>query len=382
MEKTKVVIIGGGVIGTSIAYHLAKKGCNDVILLEKDEVASGPSGRAAGEVTNFHLNETDMRMRAESFETIMNFAKDEEFCFHDIGFLRFFTEKEMESAYKKTIQLQKKIGIEGVKLITPKQCKDIVPDMNMDDVVGAVFRKEDGWIDPYLLTMAFSKRARAMGVDIRTKMKVKNIFVKYNRVRGVETENSIIKSEFVVNAGGGWSPQISRMAGVEIPVAPYRRQLLVIKPKEKIGYTVPNIIKYAASEEQGLFLRDDGHNRLAVVMHKGTGVGERKVNPDRFNRNYDLELVDQVGKELEYRFPRFADAEIVDGWACMYAITPDSKYIIDRVREVEGFIVCTGFCGCGIEVSPAAGKLVAELILEGKPKTIPDIREYSLERFA
>ena len=393
-DSVKVVIIGGGVSGTSVAYHLAERGFTDVLLLEKNRIASGSSGKSGGEVTHMGLEEPVCVLQNYSFSLFEKFEREGDIELHRLGMLMPDRQKDplyFKDALPLIIKTQKRVGSTVAELIGPEKCKKLIPDLkvkgirDLGDLERAIWAPKEAWLDAYILTMTYTKRSRGKGIDIRTDTEVTDIIVKNGKVQAVETSAGRVKCKYVVNAAGGWAAKIGDMAGVEVPIGTYRRQLLKIQTKEKKEYTMPMYLDESEGmqERGGLWIRDDIVGYIGSATHEIVGKMDKPVDPDKFDESYDYEHVIQMADKLEEFIPGFGDFEVVDGWSGLYSIAPDHIPIIDKVEDPKGFVICTGLRGEGIQFSPASGLLVSELILDGKITYIKDTSffAYSSERF-
>jgi sarcosine oxidase subunit beta len=369
IDKAYVVIIGGGVIGTSIAYHLAKKGCRDVVLIERDLLASGSTSRSAGGIRQQFSTEANIRISMESVKAFERFSEEmeAEIDFRQFGYLFLATDDEDWEDFKANVALQRSLGLK-VELLSPTEIEKLAPYLYLEDVIGGTFCETDGYADPYSVTMGYAKQARRMGVEIYLKTEALDIKVREGRVEGVVTSEGEIATLVVVNAAGPWAAEVGRMAGVEIPVQPYRRQIFVTAPFGELPERIPMIIDFAPS----FYFRREGAGILMGMTDK--------EEPPSFNINTDWEFLVKVVEQASYRSPILEKASIMRGWGGLYAVTPDDNPIIGKdIGGVRGFYCAVGFSGHGFMQSPAVGRIIAELILNGK--TTFDISQFRFERF-
>lgn len=393
-NSVKVVIIGGGVIGASVAYHLAERGCKDVLLLEKDGIAAHSSHKAAGQLYRGAMTDTTFEIILRCFSLYEKFHANGDIELHGNRILIPVREKDPEmlkTAVRSYPQMGERFGAAVAEYLDdPEKCFQAIPDLkttnirNLGNLEGALYTARDAWVDPYLMTMAYIKHARRMGVDIRTRVKVEDVIVEGGKVRGVETAAGRVKCEYVVNAAGGWASKIGEMAGLEMPVKPCRASLIKIQLKEEKEYEMGMYFDVFESmtERQGLWIRDDIVGYVAGGDHDPLGLGTT-VDPDDYNEGYTYEDVMKLADKLEEFMPGFGDFEVVDGWAGIYGNVGDANWLIDSVDNPEGFVICAGFCGEGIHASAAAGLLASELILDGKIKSVKDPSQwaYNTRRF-
>lgn len=373
IEHADVVIIGGGVNGASIAYHLAKRQCGTVMLLEKSGLADGSSGKSGGIIRQHYSNPVTIRMAIESRRFFERFDAEVDGCaeFVQNGFLLLVAEKEAE-ALQTNVALQRELGLD-VELVAPNQIEAFLPGISSDGVALAAYEPSAGYADPYGVVTAFAKRAKQLGVTIHIGRRVTGIDVHEGAVRGVETDLGTIRTPVVVNAAGPWGQQIARMVGIELPLTVKRLQELVVKPR--IAYTRgnPTVVDlchliYFRPEPGGLVLAGGG-------ITDDTGP----VDPDHY-KGADFETLADVSERLTRRMPALSDAELMRGWAGVITVTPDFHPILGEAPEVRGFIHAMSCSGHGFKLAPIVGQLIAELIVEGHTTTL-DITPLRPDRF-
>jgi len=369
MEKADVVIIGGGVMGTSTAYHLARLGCQDVVLVEKKQLVSGSTGLSAGGIRLQFSIEANIRISMESLRYFEHFAEefDTEIDFRQHGYLFLATEPKDWAEFQANVALQQRMGV-PVRLLSPQDIGDMAPYLYLDDVLGGTFCPRDGYADPYSVAMGFARQARRLGVSIREETEALDIKVGKGRVRAVVANKGEIATPAVVNVAGAWAAQVGRMVGLELPVVPYRRQVFVTAPFDDLPKQIPMIIDFAPS----FYFRREG----ASILMGMTDQDE----PPSFNTNFDLEFLVKVAEKAAHRAPALDRADFMRGWGGLYDVTPDDNPIIGKdIGGVEGFYCAVGFSGHGFMQSPAVGRILAHLITTGQ--TEHDLSPFRLERF-
>jgi sarcosine oxidase subunit beta len=367
-KKADVVIIGGGIIGVSIAYHLALKKAGKVLLLEKGQLGEGATSRCVGGIRAQFSTEINILFSLESIKTFERF--EEEFGinpeFRRIGYL-FLATTELEiEIFKANVKLQRKLGI-PVGLLNPDEIKARWPYLRTDDILGGTFCPRDGYAGPYEVLTGFASVAKRAGVKIYEGVEVVGISIIKGKVQGVKMRSEEVSTPIVVNAGGPFASSIGEMAGVKIPVKPLRRQIFITAPFHLTDQTIPLTIDF----HRGWYFRQEVNGLLLS--------GPLDQEPS-FNLGIDYEAMAETSENAMYRVPVLEKARIARGWAGLYEISPDHHAILGKVPEVEGFILANGFSGHGFQHSPAVGKVIAELIAEGKATTI-DITPLSIERF-
>ena len=369
MEKTAdIVIIGGGVVGVSIAYHLALRKAGKIILLEKGQLGEGSTSRCVGGIRTQFSTEINIRFSLESLKIFEKF--EEEFGvnpeFKRIGYLFLATTETEIRVFKENVKLQKKFGI-PVEFLNSDEIERRWPYLRMDDILGGTFCSWDGYAGPSEVLSGFAAAAKRAGVKIYEGTEATGVSLEDGKVSGVGTKGEEISTPIVVNAGGPFASLIGEMAGVRIPVKPLRRQVFVTAPFHLTDQVIPLTIDF----HRGWYFRPEVDGFLLS--------GPLDLEPS-FNTNIDYEAMAEASENAIYRVPALEKARIARGWAGLYEISPDNHAILGKVPEVEGFILANGFSGHGFQHSPAVGKVIAELIVEGKSKTI-DISPLSIERF-
>jgi sarcosine oxidase subunit beta len=369
MEKTvDVVIIGGGIVGLSIAYHLALKKAGRIVLFEKGQLGEGSTSRCVGGIRTQFSTEINIRFSLESLKTFEQF--EEEFGvnpeFKRIGYLFLATSEWEMEIFKENVKLQKKFNI-PVELLNPEEIVARWPYLRIDNILGGTFCSWDGYAGPSEVLSGFTIGARRAGVKIFEGMEVVGILLGKGKIHGVKTKDEEISTPLVVNAGGPYAALIGEMLGVKIPVKPLRRQIFITAPFHLADRPIPLTIDF----HRGWYFRQEGDGLLLS--------GPLDLEPS-FNLNTDYKAMAEASENAMYRVPVLEKARIARGWAGLYEISPDHHAILGKAPEVGGFILANGFSGHGFQHSPAVGKVIAELIVEGEATTI-DISSLSIERF-
>jgi sarcosine oxidase subunit beta len=352
-----VVIIGGGVVGCSIAYHLARRGQTDVLVLERDAVGAGTTSKAAGGIRAQFATETEIRFSLESRRVFEAFA--EEFGvdpgYTRIGYLFLVTAEADLRGFEARMALQRGLGVD-VRRLAPDDAARLVPGLRVDDLVAAVWGPDDAMAGPAEVTDGFARRARALGARIVEGVEVTAIEQEGGRVRGVRTARGPVATPVVVNAAGPAAARVARLAGVRVPVHPRRRHIFYTEPFPEL----PGPIPLTTDRGSGFYFRKELD---ALLLSPGdvTDVGDDLVAP------VDWSMVEDVVPKAVHRLPALERARIAGGWAGLRPLTPDDHAIIGPAPGVEGFFLAVGFCGHGFQHAPATGRLVAEWLLDGAP---------------
>jgi sarcosine oxidase subunit beta len=365
-----VIVIGGGVIGCSIAWHLARRGMRDVLVLERDAVGSGTTSKAAGGIRAQFPTETEIRFSLESIRTFETF--EEEFGvdpgYRKIGYLFLLTSEADRRSFEPRIALQRRLGVD-VRLITPSDARELVPALHVDDLVGAVWGRDDGIAGPSEVTQGFARRARELGARIIEGVEVIGIDVVDGRVSGVRTPDGPCAAPVVVNAAGPLAARIAGLAGVDVPVLPRRRHIFFTEPFPDLPGPVP----LTTDRGSGFYFRKE----MEQVLLSPGDVEDVGDSPEVA---VDWSRVEETVHKALHRLPIIERARIAGGWAGLRPLTPDDHAIIGPAPGVEGFFLAVGFGGHGFQHSPATGRVVAEWLLDGKSST--DLSLFDPARFA
>jgi sarcosine oxidase subunit beta len=371
MNKTAdVVIIGGGISGATIAYYLTKKGVQNVILIEKDYIAGGATGRCGAGIRQqwgTRMNCLVARYSCEAFEG----AQEELGYEHDIefkqsGYLLLASSEKEALQFRKNVSLQNSLGIQS-RLLDNDEAKEVVPFLNTDRIVQCAFHHKDGHLNPFHTTQAYINAARRNGAEIMTHTTVTGIKTQGGKITLVETSRGNISSPVVVNAAGGWSQQIAEMVGVNLPLYSKRHEILITEPLDPI--LKPMVISFSLNFY------------CQQVPHGGFIMGSGDENAPRdLRQNSSWEFLEGISKTVIEVLPPLRNARVLRQWAGLYNMSPDKQPIYGPVDGTDGFFVACGFSGHGFMFGPATGLIISEYIL-GEQLTLP-VEALTLSRFA
>ena len=372
MKRTAdVVVIGGGIMGASTAYHLARRGCTNVVVLESAEMFGlGSTGLNAGGIryqfataVNIELSKLSIAMM-ERFKDEM----DQELGIKRCGYL-FLLDAEPDLAqFRANVALQNAHGVQS-RIVGREDLAAMVPEVSMDGIIGGSWHARDGLVDPHGLLQGYVSNARRLGATLLTSAPATAIGVERGRVVSVSTPDETIETPCVVIAAGPWSGLVGALAGVDLPIQPIRRQIAVTAPVANLRSDFPFVIDFSRS----LYFHREGNGIL-------TGMSNNNEPPGFDTRVDDDWRLTHIEAAIE-RLPLLADAEIAAEWAGLYEVTPDDQPILGRIPGIEGVVCCAGFSGHGLMHGPASGLLMAEEILDGRAHTI-DIDTLRFGRFA
>ena len=368
MERADVVIVGGGVHGASIAYHLATKGVRDVVVLERDHIGGGSTSRNAGGVRLQFSTEVNVRLSQRSLPHWEHFGEEMgvDLGFHQVGYLILITTDPDAAAFERSLALWGRLGVPARRL-DRDAIHELFPEVRVDDVRFATFCPTDGYLDPTAMLNGYVGRARALGVRFREGEPLTAVDKESDRITGVRTPKSAIATGTVVNAAGPWAAQVGALCGVELPIAPLRRQVFVTEPVPGLDNDFPLTVEMATSF---YFHRESG----GVLM----GMADPADKPG-FDDSLNWDFLPAIVERALDRVPLLERANVKTGWAGFYEDTPDKHPILGRITSVPGLVCAAGFSGHGLMHAPAAGEAIAELIVDGK--TTLDISALAFERF-
>jgi sarcosine oxidase subunit beta len=376
-ETADVVVIGGGCTGTSVAMRLAQRGVKKVVLVEKNYLASGPTGKSIANIVGYTSVEPMMKVIQRSVQIVKHFKED---IGGDPGMvpttrLRLAPEKnrkELEADAK----WQKKLGV-NLHMLSREDVKELMPQLNTEDIGAAVQYLDACYLNPVATTDAYANRARDLGAEIREETEVTGIKVSGGKIRSVVTSKGEISTRAVVVATGPWSPRIGRMVGIELPIEPKRvESCFFLRPWDFRG-VIPTVHNMA----KGHMFRGEGEDIMIAFDIEAFLSPERLVkDPDKFSEDIGEPIVKMWLAEIPQLFPSLKRTSYRGGHASLYDCSPDESPILGKVPEVEGLYLCCGWSGIGFQQSMATGEVLAELITEDKTSLI-DWTIFSLNRF-
>ena len=363
-----VVIIGAGVIGCSTAYHLARVGITDVVVVEMDQVGSGSSSKSASMLSlQFCSDELSARMAKRSYARYMEFEEEVgvPIDFNKTGWLSLATEESAEHLRRGAEMLQS-LDIR-TDVLTPEEIKQQYPEINTEDIVLGTWGPDDGPFDPHMITWGYINKARDMGVKLCQGTRATDIRVRKGRVEGVVTDEGFVATGTVVNAGGPWAIEIGRWAGVEIPILNLARSIVVTGPFPDIPSSRPFVEDVTAE----WYYRPEGPG---ILMGMGKSPAHTLDVPFR------MEVVYEMLDVAAHRVPILMNASFLTGWTGVRPMTHDDRPILGPVPSVQGLLLNCGWGGTGIIQAPMAGQLMAEYVSNGHTSTM-DTDPFRIERF-
>ncbi len=374
MQTADVVIIGGGIIGASIAHHLVESGCRSVLIVEREKhQGKGSTGKSMGGVRAQFATEVNIRMSLYSIPFYAQFEErlGEPSGYRPQGYLFLATNPAQLDSLRTNQQKQIALGLQSVGMLAVEEICKLYPQLRADDVLGGSFCSTDGFVDPYSCMTGFTRSACAQGASIWREAEVTAIRRDEKGISGVDTSRGAIASRVIVNAAGPWAREVAAMAGFDLPVTPLRRMLVPSEPFDTFPLTAPMIIDMS----NGFHFRPEGRGFLLAW-------NDPEEPPSR-STDFDPSFVEKILLKAANRVPMFEELPVNPkrGWAGLYEMSPDHHGILGAVKEVPGFFCANGFSGHGVMHAPATGKIISDLVLKGKTELI-DASVLRPERFA
>ena len=365
----RIVIVGGGVVGTSIAFHLALAGHSDVVVVERGRLGEGTTSKATGGIRQQFSSEVNALLSHEAVSYFERFEElvGEPFSFRQHGYLFVTTSASVLEAAHRGVQMQQRLGIRA-SVVTPEEIAGLHPRMRVDDLAGGTYCATDGSGSPADVVQAFARQARKRGVQIRQHTAVQGIECDGGqRVRRVLTSDGQIDADVVIDAAGPWAGRVADMVGVSIPLEPRPRQAFAIAPLAWMSGDMP----LSVDLDSGAYL----HPEVSGGVIGGT---DRDRAPS-FVDTVDESLLERLITAATRRFPDLVDAQVLRGWAGLREMTPDDHAIVGPVDTVPGFWLAAGFSGHGFMHSPIIGREVSRWLLTGSPDL--DLSRLAPDRF-
>ncbi|MEV6025236.1 FAD-binding oxidoreductase [Streptomyces sp. NPDC052036] len=367
--RARVVVIGGGVMGTSTAYHLARAGVPDVVLVERDELAAGSTSRAAGGVRAQFSDELNIRLGARSLEAFARFAEEpgQDIGLHRVGYLFLLSTPEQVASFEAGVRLQNSLGVPS-RMIDPAEARRLSPVITTDGLLAAAYSPDDGHCTPESVVHGYAAGARRHGARILRHCAATGIELHGDTITAVVTERGRIETDTVICAAGAWSRAVGAMAGVELPVEPLRRQIAVTEAVPDLPPGLPMTIDFTTS----FYFHTEGPGLLVGMSDPDERPGFATETHDRW--------IPGLCAAMEQRAPALLDLRRTGGWAGLYEITPDHNALIGEASSPSRFLYATGFSGHGFLQGPAVGEVLRDLYLGRVP--FVDISPLSVDRFA
>jgi sarcosine oxidase subunit beta len=375
VKSADFIIIGAGVIGTSIAFHLAKRRAGRIVVIDKEHVANGGSGRSSALIRMHYSFPAEVQLAVKSLEYFENWHDivGEPGEFRKTGFVRLVPREELD-LLKANVSMLKAHGAK-TELIDCVELNKLEPDWDLSEEPAAAYEPESGYGDGALVAQDFMSAARGMGVEYQPKKRVTALSVKDGGIRGVVTPEGKISAAAVVIAAGPWTSSLLQPIGIDLPIVPEFHQVAILRNAPGMKSAGCACIDSIYT----VYFRSDSSDKTLI----GDFYGDRQANtdPDHFPQRPSDDWLEQVLEKTCRRIPKLQNAEVMRGVTGIYDMTPDARPLLGAIREVEGLYIAAGFSGTGFKISPAIGLAMSEFLLDGSGKTT-DISAFRPSRFA
>lgn len=363
------VIVGGGAMGVSIAYQLARAGITDVVLLEKDALGEGSTCKAAGGVRAQFSDGLNIELGQRSLEVFENFDRifNQEIDLHQVGYLFLLDTPESVEAFERNVSLQNSLGVSST-MISPAEARKLSPYIDTEGVLAAAFSPRDGHCTPESVVLGYAAAARRLGARLITGCEVTCIESAHDAIVAVHTDGGRIATDTVICVAGAWSRRIGEFVGVDLPVTPIRRQILVTEAVPDLRPATPFTIDFSTS----FYFHNEGRGLLIGMSDPDESPGFKMARSDSW--------LPRLGEAMARRAPSLVDIGIASGWSGLYEMTPDHNALIGEAPGVSRFLYATGFSGHGFLMAPAVGEIMRDLYLNDTPAL--DVSGLDARRFA
>jgi sarcosine oxidase subunit beta len=366
--RAEVVIVGGGVMGTSIAFHLAEAGVTDVLLLEQNELGSGSTSKAAGGIRANFSDELNIALGARSLEAFARFGErpGQEIDLHRVGYLFLLSSDQQVELFEESTRLQNAVG-QPTRMVDVAEAVRLAPILSPDGLVAACFSPNDGHCTPESVVLGYATAARKLGAKLVTGCEVTGIDAVGNEIRAVRTCRGTVATSTVICTAGAWSAPLAAMVGVDLPVTPLRRQIVVTEAIPGLPRDMPMTIDFSST----FYFHGEGPGLLV-------GMSDPEEEPG-YNLANSQAWLPRLTEAMEHRAPSLLEVGLASGWAGLYENTPDHNALIGESATVTRFLYATGFSGHGFLQGPAIGEILRDLYLTRRP--FVDISPLDANRF-
>ncbi len=379
----EIVVVGAGVIGLSCALHALEAGCERVTVLERSHPAAGSSGWAVGIINRQYVTPIDVAIRVYSLGRFAQLEAEDGLSVVRNGFMRLGRDDETLRVFETGLNIQREFGVTDSRVLTPEEVKTVVPDLDTIGVSGALYGPSDGYVDPHEVCQVYLKRVRALGGEVRSN----SVVIAHEAGRRLRhrliTDTATFEADVVVNAAGAWAGDVGDLLGYPVPIINERHQVCVGRFCRPLGYVMPSVMDYVVGTgSQGTYFRHEGSDQLIGGLHTNELIGHGSEDPNNYKLSVDEAYVDTVAEQWLRLLPTLGDMTLVRGWSGLYPMIPDAQPVLGPYDDDTTVVAACGFGGLGIMLSPIAGKLVAEWIVDGQPTAVAGADAYLPRRLS
>ena len=368
-----IVIVGAGVMGTSIAFHLAKRNAGRIVIVDKDHVGRGGSGRSSALIRMHYSFPPEVQLALISLRMFEQWGElvGESSLFQKTGFVRIVHPNEKQRLAQ-NVEMQRNLGV-NVRIVQREELRELAPDWTLDDVDTAAYEPDSGYGDGAAVANDFLARARDLGATYLPRTQVTELLRSNGNIHGIRTEQGEIQSPLVIAASGPWTRPLFEKIGCDLPIETEYHQVAILRNAPGMQSGGCACIDSATAT----YFRPDAHDKFLV----GDFYGKRPVDPDNFPQRASDDSLEEIIERASRRIPKLENAEVLRGVTGVYDMTPDSRPLLGGLADAKGLYVCAGFSGMGFKISPAVGLVMSELVLDGEGKSV-DLHPFRPQRFA
>lgn len=370
--RPKVCIVGAGALGLATALALAERDAADVVVLERDHVASGSSGISAGIVETQYVDPLDIELRVAAMRQLARLRERGDVEVVVNGYVRLSHDEAARTGFATSVEIQRELGVTDARVLEVDEIAARMPHMRVDDVDCGLFGPSDGFLDGHLYCSRMAEFAMELGVDVRVRDGLGAMAAgEPGRHELVTTRGETIVCDFIVNAAGAWADRVGALLGEGLGLKPQRHQVMIVHHGLDLGYLMPSVMDYTPhSGQDGLYFRHERAGQLLAGLHTEEAL-DVSEDPDAYTRGVDDEFVETLAHQLTYRLPGLDDPGLAHGWAGLYPVSPDGWPKVGPMAGDPTVIAAAGAGGSGIQLSPVIGELVADWIQYGEPRVVP-----------
>jgi sarcosine oxidase subunit beta len=383
-QPISVVVIGAGIAGLATAVELARRGVGSITVVDKAYPASGSSGLSVGVYNRQYVDADELAIRALGAEIIEGHERDGRIAITHNGYLRIARDASIIPSFEHGVAIQEDAGLPESRLLEPSEIARVVPDMNLDGVVAGLWGAADGYLDGHALCTLYVDDAADLGIAVRLREEVVGHSVRSSGTHVVTTSSGDLEADVVVNAAGAWADSVGDILGRPVPLVPQRHECFVFQLAKPTGYVIPTVMDYVVGDPQpGLNFRGEGDRQLLATLHTNDVIADVGASdPDTYFRGVVGDHVEDMAALLIEALPSLSDMGYYSGWAGLYPLSEDNYPILGPSTAGDGIFFTCGLGGNGIQNGPAAGRITADWILDGRPTCLERATLLGIDRFS
>jgi sarcosine oxidase subunit beta len=380
VKEVEVAVVGAGALGLCTAFELTELGVTSVTVLDRGQVAGASSGLSVGIIETQYLDALAIEVRVRSMEFFRRLERHHDLEITRNGYLRLGHTAVDLQAFERSVAVQHALGVDDARVVDRDELRRLVPHLELDDLAGGLFGPSDGYVDGHLYCNLLAELLRARGVTVLTAAELVRASTTGSGRHVLVTRDSTLECDVVVNAAGAWATCVGDLLGAPARVLPQRHQALVAHLPLELDYRMPSVMDYIPSSGAiGLYFRHETPSSLIAGLHTEEPLSDL-VDPDDYGRSDEHEFMEEVARRLAHRLPGLAGAGLSGLWAGLYPLSPDGAPLVGPYERLPSVVAVVGAGGSGLQSSPALGRIAAEWIVHGEPRTIPAAARFLPDR--